>query len=154
MGVPKEMRKAARWVRYDAQKRPVDVSSGRLASVSNADTWATFEAVKSSPVGVGIGYVLGGNSIGCIDLDHCFQDGELLPWATEVLDEHPNAALVEVSRSGEGLHIFTELPDGPGQRIRDGRNIEVYPAHCGECDKGQCRHGRYIAITGIKYWRN
>lgn len=142
--MPKAMRKTPRWVRHDAQKRPVSVSKGRVTDVSNPESWATFEAAKSSPVGVGMGYVLGGNRIGCIDLDHCFQDGELLPWAREILEQYPEAVLVEISRSGEGLHIFTELPDGDARRIRDGRNIEIYPPNS----------VRYIAVTGHKFWRN
>lgn len=98
----------------------------------------------------GIFYVLVGRfGIGCIDLDHCFQDGELMPWAAEVLDEYPDALLIEVSGNGEGLHIFTEMPDGPGRKIRDGRNIEIYPPSDGSRDGG-----RYICVTGHKYWRN
>lgn len=136
------MRKTVRWVRHDGSKRPVSVSTGRVCDVSNPESWSSFEAAKRASVGTGVGYVLGGNKIGCIDLDHCFEGGELLPWAADVLEQHPDAVLVEVSRSGEGLHIFTELPDGDAKRIRDGRNIEIYPPNS----------VRYIAVTGVRYW--
>ncbi|GGG70391.1 hypothetical protein GCM10011374_38660 [Kocuria dechangensis] len=144
MGMPKQMRKAARWVRNDAQKRPLSARTGRMVDVSNPESWATFEAAKASPVGAGMGYVIGGNNIGCIDLDHCFRGGQLEPWAREILDQYPDALLVEVSRSGEGLHIFTELPEGDAKRIRDGRNIEYYPPNS----------VRYVAVTGHKFWRD
>lgn len=126
----------ARFVRYTARKVPRTVS-GFSASSTDPATWASFGAARASSVGEGIGFVLG-EGIGCIDLDHAIVDGVVADWAQLVLDANPDT-YIEVSRSGEGLHIFGLLNEGPGRKIRDGRNIEVYSV------------GRYIALTGTRY---
>ncbi|MGP9652001.1 hypothetical protein ACT3TP_16135 [Glutamicibacter sp. AOP38-B1-38] len=93
--------------------------------------------MSASPVGAGSGFVLG-QGIGCIDLDHCFDGGELLPWAAELVAAN-RGTYIEASMSGEGLHIFGLLAESPGYKIRDGRNIEVYSSR------------RYIAVTGARF---
>lgn len=134
---PAEMTEKDRWVRRMASKRPVTVS-GRAASSTNAATWSSYAAAKASDKGVGTGFVLGAG-VGCIDLDHCFEDGELAGWARTILGACP-ATFVEVSQSGEGLHIFGLLPEGEGRNMRDGmRAVEVYST------------GRYIATTGNRF---
>ena len=134
--LPPEMTSQARFVRYTARKVPRTVD-GQSASSTNASTWSTFEAASSSLVGEGLGYVLGAG-VGCIDLDHAIVDGSVADWAQAVLDSNPST-YTEVSRSGEGLHIFGLLNEAPGRKIRDGRNIEVYSV------------GRYIALTGKRH---
>ena len=86
----------------------------------------------------GVGYVLSDeNKYFCIDIDHCLlPDGNWSPFALSIVKSFPGAA-VEVSRSGEGLHIFG--------------------SYTGEMPKHSCRnreHGiefyhtdRYIAIN-------
>lgn len=135
--LPVEMTKTARWVRRTSTKRPITVT-GRPASSTNSDTWASFTAADKAAVGVGLGFVLG-EGIGCIDLDHCFVDGELAGWAQEIVDRCP-ATFMEVSQSGDGLHIFGLLPEGGGRNMRDGvRSVEFYST------------GRYIAVTGNRF---
>lgn len=135
--LPAEMTKQARWVRRTSTKRPITVT-GRPASSTNPDTWATFAAADKAAVGAGLGFVLG-EGVGCIDLDHCFIDGELAGWAQEIVDRCP-ATFMEVSQSGEGLHIFGLLPEGGGRNMRDGvRSVEFYST------------GRYIAVTGDRF---
>lgn len=135
--LPRSMTSQRRWVRHDATKRPI-TTSGTPASSTNPATWGTYREVRDSTVGFGIGFVLGGG-IGCIDLDHCINDGRVAPWAQEIIDAHRDTAvLIEVSRSGEGVHIFNRMDPGRGRMIRDGRNIEIYPPES----------GRYIAVTG------
>jgi primase-polymerase (primpol)-like protein len=124
-----------RWVRRDGNKVPL-TGAGRYASSTNSKTWASFEHVAKSEVGVGMGFVLG-DGIGCWDFDHCFTGGKLADWAREALAAITERVIfTEVSQSGEGLHVFVEAPEAPGRKIRDGRNIEFYSA------------GRYIAVTG------
>ena len=130
------MTSRARWVRRAADKRPLTIS-GNAGSSTNSRTWSTYAAASRSTAGAGIGYVLG-DGIGCWDFDHCIVDGALADWAREAIDGIPDPLLVEVSQSGEGVHVFVEAAEGPGRRIRDGRNIEFYSS------------GRYIAVTGIK----
>lgn len=135
--VPAEMRERDRFVRYTRTKRPITIA-GRSASSTNATTWSSFEDAAASTKGEGVGFVLG-DGIGCIDLDHCLVDGAAAGWALEVLEANPGT-YVEISRSGEGLHIFGRLNEGPGRNFRDGeRAVEVYST------------GRYIALTGNRF---
>lgn len=132
-GVPVEMSSRDRWMRRSALKRPLTVD-GESASSTDASTWSSYSEALASAVGTGIGFALG-DGIGCIDLDHCIEGGELAPWAAEVVAANPGT-YIEVSMSGTGLHIFGLRAEGPGRKIRDGRSIEVYS------------QGRYIAVTG------
>jgi len=136
-GLPSEMANRPRFVRYTSTKRPIMATTGASASSTNAATWSDFATASASKMGEGVGFVLGAG-IGCIDLDHCFTDGVLAPWAADVVAANPRT-FIEVSRSGEGLHLFGLLPEGPGRKIRDGRSIEVYST------------GRYIALTSNRF---
>lgn len=111
--------------------------TGRAASSTDSRTWSSFATAAASSAGVGLGYCLG-DGIGAWDFDHCLIDGELSGWAREAIAAIPDPLLIEISQSGEGVHVFVESPEGPGRKIRDGRNIEFYSA------------GRYIAVTGNK----
>lgn len=145
--LPAEMTSRDRWMRWERvdrrgkiSKRPV-TTSGRQASSTNADTWSTHAEASKSTVGAGLGFALG-DGIGCIDLDHCITDGEVAAWAQEILDRTP-ATFIEVSQSGEGLHIFGLMPESPGRNIRrDGVNVEFYSA------------GRFIAMTGNRFGKS
>ena len=116
-------------------KRPV-TASGRPASSTDSRTWSDFKTASASSAGVGLGFVLG-DGIGCYDFDHCLIDGKLADWAAEAIRAIPERVIFsEISQSSEGVHVFVEAEEGPGRKIRDGRNIERYTA------------GRYIAVTG------
>ncbi|ALG28070.1 hypothetical protein AOZ07_03020 [Glutamicibacter halophytocola] len=83
-----------------------------------------------------MGFVLG-DGIGCYDFDHCIANGRVAGWAAEAIQAIPERIIfTEISQSSEGVHVFVEAEEGPGRKIRDGRNIERYTA------------GRYIAVTG------
>lgn len=130
--LPKELTSRARWVRRSGRKVPL-MANGRVASSTDPETWTSYAKAKASIAGVGLGFVLNGDGIGCLDLDSCISDGRVEPWAREILDANPNT-FVELSASGEGLHIWGLLESMPGRRIRDGRNLEIYST------------GRYIAM--------
>ena len=107
-----------RWTRADG-KRPVTVT-GRSASSTDPSTWSTFAEVQASSAGDGFGVMLGGG-LGCHDLDHALTAGELKPWARDVLDGITEPVLfVEVSVSGEGLHVFVDAPEGLGRKRQVG----------------------------------
>lgn len=62
----------------------------------------------------------------CIDLDHALADGGLRPWAREIVDRLPRT-YIEVSPSGQGLHIWGRGTVGRGRRIRRGETaVELY----------------------------
>lgn len=133
---PIEMTSRPRWVRRAADKRPLTVS-GTPGSSTNPRTWSTYEAASKSSEGVGLGFVLG-DGVGCWDFDHCMTDGVLDRWAREAIEAIADPLLVEVSQSGEGVHVFVGAAEAKGFKIRDGRNIEFYST------------GRYIAVTGVR----
>lgn len=136
--IPAEFTSRARWVRRSALKRPLTVS-GKAASSTDSRTWATYSEALVSKVGVGLGFVLG-DGIGCYDLDHCLTGGVPDSWVLEFIASIPERVIfAEVSQGGDGVHLFVEAQEGPGRKIRDGRNIERYTA------------GRYIAMTGKSF---
>lgn len=131
---PAEMRAHRQWVRRSASKVPLTVT-GRPASSTDPRTWATYTAAARSNAGVGLGYVLAGDGIVCLDLDRCIDEaGRIAGWAQEILDRCP-PTWVEVSPSGTGLHIWGRGRVGTGRVIRRGEvAVEVYD------------RGRYIAL--------
>lgn len=136
--IPAALRERPRWVRHDDQKRPLMVRHKGYASSTASDTWATYGEARECDKGVGVGFVLNGDGICCIDLDHCLDGESLADWARDILDACPTT-YVEVSPSGSGLHIWGYGTVGTGRRVRDGRNVEFYD------------RGRYIAVTGNRY---
>ena len=89
---------------------------------------------------MGVGFVLDGDGIVCLDLDHALEDGRPVEWAAQLLARLP-ATYVEVSPSGTGLHVWGRARVVRGRRIRDGvRSVEIYGT------------GRYITVTGRR-WR-
>src|SRR5699024_2331567 len=104
-------------------------------SATNPETWSDYETAKTSKLGHGIGFALG-EGIGCIDLDDALVVGQVTEWAQQILDDCP-ATFIEVSQSGNGLHIFGLVSEQPGRNT--GRGVEVYSA------------GRFIAMTGDRF---
>lgn len=137
--IPAELVTRDRWVRFTAKKMLLTVA-GEAASSTDASTWATYADARASTAGVGLGFVLG-DGIGCIDLDHCLVNGVPTTAAAAVLDRYPSNH-VEISPSGEGLHIWGLRDKMPGtKRTVDGLSIETYST------------GRYITVTGNVFRR-
>ena len=132
--IPRAMLERDRWMRYTAAKVPLTID-GSAASSTNPATWSSYADAARSNVGVGLGFALG-DGIGCIDLDHCLVDGAPNEIAARFLETVPGH-YIEVSPSGDGLHIWgtAEASVGSRQTI-DGLHIERYSA------------GRYITVTG------
>lgn len=136
--IPAELRDLPRWIRHRS-KVPITIQ-GSPASSTNPATWSTYQAAAKSPQGDGLGFVLNGDGIVCIDLDHCF-DGQPSLEAQAVIDSLPET-YVEISPSGTGLHIWGFADLQKGRRFtRNGLSVEIYPS------------GRYITVTGKAYRR-
>lgn len=136
--IPAELTRRDRWVRYAADKRPLDAITGRSASSTDPSTWASHAEASTSSYGVGPGFVLG-DGIGCIDLDHVIADNTIHPAALELVSQYPGN-YIEISPSGDGLHIWgTSAEAGGTRRIENGIHVERYST------------GRYITITGNVY---
>lgn len=133
--VPRELVERDRWVRRSRKKVPL-TTAGRAASSTDSRTWCSYREARRSNVGAGVGFVLNGDGIACIDLDHCLDGDALAPWAQRILDKLPPTYL-EISPSGTGLHIFGVADFKGGRKIRvEGHAIEIY------ADR------RFIAVTG------
>ena len=133
-GIPIDMIRQKRWVRWDSSKRPLTVD-GFPASSTDPSTWASHGEAIESNVGVGIGFALG-NGIGCIDIDHCLIDGVPTPATRAIISRYPGN-YIETSPSGDGLHIWGILSETAGTRkVENGVHIETYS------------RGRYITVTG------
>ena len=133
--LPDELVAEARWIRYSRTKVPLTVD-GWPASSTKPATWSSHAEVMGSSTGVGPGFVLNGDGIVCIDLDHCLADGVLEPWAARILAATPKT-YIEVSPSGDGLHIWGRASGfSGGRRVGfDGGMVEVYATE------------RYLTVT-------
>jgi primase-polymerase (primpol)-like protein len=135
--IPDELTRRPRWVRRSERKVPLTVR-GEAASSTDPSTWSRYAHAAASTAGVGLGFVLDGDGIVCLDLDHCLDGDQVAPWAQAVLDAAAGC-WVEVSAGGDGLHVWGRgrLPGDAGRRVRFGDGtVEVYAI------------GRYIAVTG------
>lgn len=157
--IPPELRLYAQWCvwRYEETdgpkptKVPYSARNGRLASVTDSDTWSTFDEavhiVRAHPDWYsGIGFVVTENDPYCfIDLDNPYElngSGEpkhknpqdILDRQLKVFSELESYA--ERSPSGQGLHIIVKGAVPSGRRRSA---IEVYS------------NQRYMTMTGDVY---
>ena len=122
-------------------KVPYTPGTTRKANVNYPSTFTAFDTAASATGYDGIGIRVHGRIVG-IDLDHCIENGTLLPWAQEIVDRFA-MTYIEVSPSGTGIRIFCLLPDGftydtKTYYIKKG-NVEVYiPGHT----------DRFLTVTG------
>ncbi len=137
--IPAALRERERWVRRSAAKVPL-TASGMVASSTDSATWCDYDTARRSTAGAGMGFVLDGDGIACIDLDGCLDEyGAPAEWVVPILAACP-VTWVEVSPSGRGLHIWgtADLLGGRRKPYR-GHKVEVYGS------------GRYIAVTGTTF---
>jgi len=135
--VPVELTSLDRWVRHK-DKRPMAVG-GWWCSVTDSSHWSPFVDAVKSPHGDGIGFVLNGDGIVCVDLDDCVVDGVVSREASEFVDAL-GVTYSEFSPSGNGLHVWGFGFMDKGTRFTaNGLKVEAYPA------------GRYITVTGDPY---
>lgn len=126
-------------------KVPYNPITGNHAYVDNPEAFVDFEtAVKTVSNYSGIGIRVNGRII-AIDLDHCIENGQLLPWAKEIVKRFDNT-YIEISPSGTGIRILALMPEGYAYDsstfyIRKG-NVEVYVAGA---------TNRFVTLTGNVY---
>ncbi|MBO5342208.1 MAG: AAA family ATPase [Lachnospiraceae bacterium] len=137
---PELLKTKKQWVLRDENKVPYNPNEPTAkASVSNPDTWATYDvaiaALNNNPHCVGLGFVITSeDDIVVIDLDHCIDEtGEITPLAQDVLSIIGVDTYMEVSQSGTGIHIF--LRGKKNTKLSKKGEIEVYD------------NKRYIAMT-------
>jgi primase-polymerase (primpol)-like protein len=133
--LPIELTSRARWIRRRSDKVPLNVE-GVVVDATSPASWSTYKVAAASDAGAGLGFVLNGDGLACIDLDHCLIDGAPTPAAQTLLERFPDA-FVELSPSGDGLHVWGMAPSGKGsKKVIDGLHVEFYT------------RGRYMTITG------
>lgn len=147
--VPDEMKARPNWVAVKTwwneakgrvEKRPINCNTGDYAESDNPATWTSFEnALKyaSENGATTVAYALDSkDKIACIDLDHCYREGEQPSAFVDEILSKCGKTYVELSLSGNGLHIFGKT-EGMDLRSfsRDG-DLEFY----------QKEH--FIAMTG------
>ena len=148
--VPDELKSLAQWVLWRSETRddkttkvPYDARKQKHASSTDSDTWCSFSTAchlfaANSQKYEGIGFVLSADDpyVG-IDFDDCLEDGELKPWARELVDlMQPTYA--EVSPSGDGIKMWIRADktrSGNRKPVGDGK-IEIYDL------------SRYFTVTG------
>lgn len=138
--VPRELRERPRWVRYSTKKVPLRADGLGVASSTDVSTWSTFEQALVSGEGCGMGFVLDGDGVVCIDLDHCLENDQLASWAKPIV-EGARGTYIEISPSGSGLHVWgtADMSKGRVVPLAGGGKAEIYP------------WGRYISVTGVRY---
>lgn len=145
--IPQEMRIYKQWVCWRFEdtdgpkptKVPYSPLTGKLASVTDPNTWATFEqaahVLTTTNWYNGIGFVLTeADPFAFIDLDDTKGDQTALDRQIKIYNEFDSFA--ERSPSGSGLHIIIKgaLPSG-----RRRSHIEIYSS------------ARYMTMTGDIY---
>lgn len=118
MRFPNELAALPQWICWRLEpdpksdkprKVPYDPKTGRKASSTNPQSWATLAeamAAKDKYLFTGVGFVFteAGGIVG-VDIDHCRnEDGSFNETAQAILDKAPS--YTEISPSGTGLHIF------------------------------------------------
>ena len=148
--IPQTLKDQPRWApwvavwnakrgKFDKIPRRADVPEYCL-STANPDRWFTFKAATAAferehPSLSGVGYVMTRpHGVVGVDLDDCVHDGEIAPWAREVVDAL--ASYTEVSPSGKGLRIFAlgDAADWTNHTV----GVEVYGG----------AEPRFLTITG------
>lgn len=135
--VPEALRTRNRWILH-RQKRPMAIG-GWWASINDSSVWVSFEeAVYALPHtrADGIGFILNGDGVVCLDLDGCVEDGVIDPLAQAFIDAL-GTSYVEFSPSRTGLHIWGFSDLERGKVLAGGAlKVEMYP------------NGRFITWTG------
>ncbi len=138
--MPPELQARPRWVTWAGAKVPYDpVALRRKASVADPASWGSFqqaEAAYTEGERDGVGFVLAGDGVVGIDLDHVVTNGRPDTAALQLLD-NLGCQYIELSPSGTGLHGWGFGPNIGGRRGKlDGVHVELYST------------GRYLTCTG------
>ena len=106
--IPPDLAQQANWVLRDADKVPHQ-PNGCNAKTNDSSTWSSLESVCEH-VGqecyTGIGYVFDGTGIIGIDLDGAIVDGEIQPWAQEIVDRFGSLTEYSPQRYGPA-HLWS-----------------------------------------------
>ena len=146
--IPKYLKCLDNWILWKKEtdnkgrttKIPYSPNYEGKAKTNDSTTWSSYTKVKTifekyKTIYDGIGIVLNKQSnIVFIDIDHCFENGEILEEAKNIINMFPGS-YIELSQSGEGVHILTR--GKIDKNIKNSKyGIEMYD------------NKRFIAFTG------
>ena len=138
--LPEEMKNLKRFVGWKKEelegkvaKLPFSLIDGQGKDWNKADKWLNFKDAKDkkSPLGF---VLVEEDKIVCIDLDRAIIDGKLSPRAEDIVKAFAGTYM-EISQSGQGLHIFAKGSLDNNLNL-SAKGIEMY------------KNNRYIALTG------
>lgn len=128
----------------DEEGRPTKVPCNRNGQICNAHDplyWmdAHDAITQANTLGIGVAFVFTDNDpFFFVDIDNCLINGQWSPLSQEICGLFPGAA-IEISTSGEGLHIFGRgrPPFGHANKtVTERGKIELYSSK------------RFVALTG------
>jgi hypothetical protein len=147
--VPAGLKAQPRWLVWKLEERkgkldkiPYDCQTGNRATGEGfRNAWSSFEDVtRIYQLGgyAGIGFAFDGTDRICgIDLDDCrHSNGNIEPWACDVLDGLKGYCEVSPSGTGVKVYVFADLRFEGGRAGKNFGPIEMY------------RAGRWFAVTG------
>ncbi|WP_018275689.1 AAA family ATPase [Teredinibacter turnerae] len=135
--LPPELLELDQWIAADTNKRPISPHSGKLASVTDSSTWASFEEAKkfAEQNDLHLGFVFTHDDpFVFIDLDNKECDENRARLHSEIL-QSAGDTYIERSLSGKGYHIVLRGEMELGRRNSE-NGLEIYP------------HERYMLVTG------
>jgi len=150
------LRRIPRWTTWrleqNAGGRLTKKPAGSTKDEANRRTFKNVQNVECGPDG-GRGFVFTGGVevpdgfLLALDLDACYFDGQVVPWAQFVLDAFLNS-YTEVSPSGTGLRTFVVVPALPPPvpiiRVPADSPIDKAP----EIQVFGCGPAQYVTVTG------
>jgi putative DNA primase/helicase len=157
--IPKQLTERPQWVNWRLQMRkgeltkvPYTPHTEQRASTKDLMTWRAFEEAFASyeagePPYDGIGFCFcSADPFVGIDFDKCrdSESGEIAPWAKKNLDG-VQEAYIEISPSGEGVHIIMEGTVRAGGRSK--RKVHLNGVVVGEIE--MYSQDRFFTITGV-----
>ena len=157
--VPSELKALRQWVVWREEKRdgkPTKVPyqiSGDYAQANNSNTWTDFNTVMQHRERfAGVGFVFCESDSYCgIDLDDCIdENGNIKPWAQEIVEKLKSAAYGEVSPSGKGIKFWTKgkIPTNAGHKVFMGAEGQEVKSSEADGAIEIYDHGRYFTVTG------
>jgi hypothetical protein len=121
-------------------KIPVSPHTGQLCNAHDAGSWVDADTAAAAAPGFecGVGFVFTeADPFFFLDIDKCAVDGQWSQLAQNILAMLPGAA-VEISQSGNGLHIFGRTAPIE-HKCKDSKlGIELYTS------------GRFVALTDLE----
>lgn len=155
--IPQTLRDLDRWTTWVLARNPgghkTKKPAGSTRDPKNRQAFEQVAEVERSTEG-GVGLVLtdgvqldDGTWLVALDLDACYFEGEVVPWAREVIEAF-DCSYAELSPSGHGLRQFVRVAERP-----DPMSTILVP-HANPSDKRceiqvfGCGPAQYVTVTG------